>query len=441
VRFYTGIAVTLLAVQTLALPARAQTGVAAVDSAAVARAAWRRAADAMRANDNYTARREVDHAASAWPLQEGYVWASAVMAARAGDMTALAAALAAYADLGLGRDLRADSSIAPFLSHPELAALATRHDRNRAPLARSRSRATLADSAFFPEGMDYAVESAHFYVASVRHRTVAELTGDGTLFRELLPRNSRGIGAILGVRVDAAHGVLWLTTAGIPQMEGYQPADSGIAALLRIRLSDAHVERRWDLTPSPKAHILGNLALGPAGDVFVSDKSNPAVYRLRPGVDTLERLTHPLFRSLQGLAPTPDGRYLYLSDYSHGLLRVELATGAVIRLDDAPGSTSLGCDDIAWDAGAIVAVQNGVKPARVMRFLLDARGARIARADLLDRNSAVADEPTNGTVIGREFVYVANSLWQQYDEEGVRKPGSHLARPVLLSVPLPPLRP
>ena len=37
------------------------------------------------------------------------------------------------------------------------------------------------------------------------------------------------------------------------------------------------------------------------------------LYRLRPWADTLETLRDPLFHSLQGLAPSPDGKLLYLS--------------------------------------------------------------------------------------------------------------------------------
>jgi hypothetical protein len=82
-------------------------------------------------------------------------------------------------------------------------------------------------------------------------------------------------------------------------------------------------------------------------------------------------------------------------------------------------------------------VQNGVVPARIMRFVLDPAGRRIVRAELLDRNSAVADEPTIGAVVGRRFVYVANSQWEKYDDNGVRKPGIALTAPVLLAAPLP----
>jgi sugar lactone lactonase YvrE len=342
--------------------------------------------------------------------------------------------LLAYAGLGLGRDLRGDTTVARFLELPGFDAIVAAHDANRAPLARSRIRGTLPDSTFWPEGMDYDSRTGNFYVASVRHRTVAELSPAGRA-RELWPRHQASLGAMLGVRVDPRRPILWVTTSGLPQMEGYRPADSAIAALLRVRLGDGVIERRWDLPPTPGGHVLGDLAIGPGGEVYLTDSNEPVLYLLRPGRDTLERITNPLFRSLQGLAPTPDGRALYLADYSHGLLRLDLRRGGVIRLADAPGSTSLGVDGIAWHRGAIVAVQNGVAPARVMRFVLDGSGTRIARAEVLDRNLPTADEPTIGAIAGSEFVYVANSQWEKYTEDG-RRNGVPLAAPVLLAVPL-----
>jgi sugar lactone lactonase YvrE len=284
--------------------------------------------------------------------------------------------------------------------------------------------------------MDHDARRGRFYVASVRHRTIAEISADGRV-RELWPRHTAGIGSILGVRADASRGLVWATTAGLPQMEGYAPADSLIAGLFRINASSGRIERRWDLPPAKRGHVLGDLAIGPRGDVFVTDSKDPVVYRLRPGADTLEHMTDTLFRSLQGMAPTPDGRLLYVADYSRGLLRIDLATGTVTRVTDPSGASPRGCDGIVWDRGAIIAVQNGASPARIMRYVLDAAGTGIASATQLDRPTPEADEPTIGAIVGSDFVYVANSQWEKYSEQGVRVAGTRLAAPLLIAVPLP----
>jgi sugar lactone lactonase YvrE len=417
------------------LQAQPMTGVAIVDSASVARTAWARAAAALETHDYATARREVDRAASAWPTQPAYVWGRAVVALLTSDTAAVLSALDAYAALGLGRDLHSDPRFTAFVKQPRFASVVARLDSNVAPIARSHVVARLTDSTFWPEGVDYDPRSQRYYVGSVRHRTIAEVV-DGKVTRELWPRSQAGIGAVLGVRVDTLRGVLWATLAGVPQMAGFTAADSSIAAIVRVRLADGAIERRWDLPPSPRGHALGDVVLGATGDVFVTDSNDPVLYRIRRGADTLEAIRHPLFRSPQGMAAPPNGHVLYVADYSHGLLRVDLATDTVTRLDDAPSSTSLGCDGLMWDDGAIVAVQNGVAPARIMRFVLDGTGTRIVRAELLDRNTLIADEPTIGTIAGGEFVYVANSQWEKFTERGARIPARRLTAPVLLGVPL-----
>jgi hypothetical protein len=416
--------------------AQAMSGIASVDSAGVARAAWSRAAAALGIHDYAAAHREVDHAAAAWPTQPAYLWGRAVAGLLAADTAGVLDALNAYAALGLGRDLRADGRFAGLAIQPGFASVVARLDSNLVPNVRSRVVATLTDSTFWPEGVDYDARSHRYYVASVRHRTIAEVV-NGKVARELWPRAMAGMGAVLGVRVDTMRGVLWATLAGIPQMDGYTPGDSIIAAIIRVRIADGVIERRWDLPASPRGHALGDVMLGPAGDVFVTDSYDPVLYRLRAGADTLEAIRHPLFRSLQGMAAPPNANVLYVADYSHGLLRVELGTRAVTRLDDTPSSTSLGCDGLVWYRGAIIAVQNGVAPARIMRYVLDRTGTRIEGAELLDRNTAVADEPTIGTLVGDEFVYVANSQWEKYTERGARIPTRRLTAPMLLGIPLP----
>ena len=128
---------------------------------------------------------------------------------------------------------------------------------------------------------------------------------------------------------------------------------------------------------------------------------------------------------------------MFVADYSHGILRVDLATAQVTRVTEGPGTTALGCDGIAWDRGAIVAVQNGVTPPRVVRFVLDAGASRIERTEVLDRHLPVADEPTIGAIANGEFVYVANSQWEKWDGAGRPLPGAALRQPVLLGVALP----
>jgi hypothetical protein len=282
--------------------------------------------------------------------------------------------------------------------------------------------------------MDVDPRTGLIYVTSVRHRTIAELSPGGDYIRELLPRGGVGLGAILAVRVDPQRGVLWATMSGIPQMAGYQPSDSLRHRLLRIRLPEGEIDGRWDLPGAGGGHTLGDVAIGPLGDVFLTDSGEPVLYRLPADGSGLQPYRHPLFRSLQGIAPAPGAHEVFVADYSHGILKVNALSGEVIRIADAPGSTSLGIDGLAWHDGSLIAVQNGVAPPRIVRYELDSAWTRFVRVELLDQNLPVADEPTIGTMVGDNFVYVANSQWEKYDDNGALRPGAVLRKPVLLSV-------
>jgi hypothetical protein len=425
----------LLAFTAVRLGAQTAPGHPALDSANVARAAWARMNAARRAGDLVSARTEAARAATAWPTQPAYPWMRAVLSARTGDTAGAFAALRDYAALCLGRDLSSDSAIAALHDVPGFAALRAAHDRNRAPVTRGTVIRETRDSTLWPEGVDHDARSGDFYLGSVRRRTVVRVARDGST-RDLWPEGTAGIGAVLGVRVDASRRRIWATTSGIRQMEGYAPGDSAIAALLRIDERTGRIERRWDLPVVRGGHVLGDVALGPRGEVWLTDSNEPVLYRLRRGADTLERFRHPLFRSLQGAAPTSDGRFVYVADYSHGLLRVRVSDGSVIRLTDAQGSTSLGCDGIVLHRGAIIAVQNGVAPARIIRFTLNASGEGIVAAQVLDQQPALAPEPTIGTMMGDRFVYVATSQWDEHDDDGRRLPGTPLPGARLLAVPV-----
>jgi len=304
--------------------------------------------------------------------------------------------------------------------------------RNERPAhPRSTRWATLPDTTIYAEGIDADPATGLVYLASVRHRTIYEVSRGGAT-RDLRLARWPGIGAILGVRVDRARGVLWATTAGLPVAAGYQPADSAIAALLEVRPADGTIVARYDL-PFEDGHVLGDLAIGPAGDVFITDSRSPVVYRLAPNASSLAGFRHPYFRSLQGVAPSPDGRFVYLADYSNGLLRWHPGSGEVIRLPVPAGSTSLGVDGIVLDENRIFGIQNGVTPARLVRFDLAPSGERIRSVTVVDRHP-LADEPTIATMLGGNLIYVANSQWEKYDDQGRRRAGSRLAPTVLLTI-------
>jgi sugar lactone lactonase YvrE len=416
-------------------PARAQYP--AADSARVARDAWRQAAPLVRRHEWAPAREHARRAFAAWPAQPFYVTAYASLSARLSDTTQTLRALTHLADLGLGLDVAADSDFVLVRDAPALRGVIHRLTANAAPMPKSTVAATLAEADFFPEGMSHDSARGVWYLGSIRHRKVARITHGGTS-DDIVKEGQDGLWAVLGVRADPARETLWVTTAAIPQMAGYVAADSGRSGIYAFDLASGRLKGRYLLPASSPGHLLGDLAVAPNGDVYATDSRDPVIWRVLKGGDQVQEfLRHPLFRSLQGPALNPSGRILYVADYSHGVLAVDVNTREVTSVATPARTTVLGLDGLVWHEGALIGVQNGVAPARIVRLALDAGGRRITEIAVLDRHLPIATEPTIGTVWGRSFFYVANSQWEAYDDVGRLKAGVRLEPPRILEIKLP----
>lgn len=417
---------------TSRLPAQAET-----DSAKVARDAWRQASPLIRRGAWAEARTIVRRAFEAWPGQAAYASAYAALSARVQDTSETARALGRLADMGLSVDLAAREEYAAVKDAPALRAVARRLLANAEPVARGTTAVTLPEADFFPEGMSHDPGTEVWYVGSVRHRKISRIRQNGTS-EDVVRAGQDGLWAVLGVRADPATATLWVTSAALPQMAGYVPADSGRSGIFAFDLATGRLKARHLLSGSGTGHLLGDLVVAPNGDVYATDSQDPVIWRVVKGSsEAQEFLRHPLFRSLQGPAVDPTGRILYVADYSHGVLAIDLNTRQVRALGAPPGATVLGIDGLAWYQGSLIGIQNGVAPARVVQLILDSAGGRITEVLVLDRQPTLAPEPTIGTVWAGRFFYVANSQWEAYDEAGRLKAGTRLEPPRIVELKLP----
>jgi hypothetical protein len=396
---------------------------AEVDSARAAREAWRQAGGLLRRQDIAGAREQLRRAHLAWPGQPFYGIRYAAVSARLLDTAATATVLGLLADQGVALDIAADSDFAGLRDVAVIRTLGRRLAANGAPLANSRVAVTLTEPDFFPEGVSHDPRTGAWYLGSIRRRKVTRVRPDGGS-EDLVREGQDGLWSVLGVRVDPSRETLWVTTAAIPQGAGFVPADSGRAGIYAFELGSGRLKRRYLLPESPGGHLPGDLVLAGNGDVYATDSRDPVIWRVRNGgTEPQEFLRHPLFRSLQGPALDPSERTLYVADYSHGILAVDLNTRQVRLLEPPPRTTLLGIDGLVWHDGGLIAVQNGTAPARIVRLQLDPSGQRITGLSVLDRNIAQAPEPTLGTVWGNRYFYVANSQWEAYDESGRLRTG------------------
>ena len=135
------------------------------------------------------------------------------------------------------------------------------------------------------------------------------------------------------------------------------------------------------------------------------------------------------------MAFSPDGRWLFVADYTQGVARIDPRTAEVTLLEAPPDAAVTGIDGMVWAGGGLVGIQNGVHPHRVVRLGLDGPAARITEVVVLERGSPHFNEPTLGVVVGPDVYYVANSQYELFGEDG-RPKLEALREPVILRLPV-----
>jgi hypothetical protein len=218
--------------------------------------------------------------------------------------------------------------------------------------------------------------------------------------------------------------ILWASTGWLPHCESCDKADKDKTALLAFDADSGALKQRID---SPVKGLLGDMTISRNGEIYISEGIYGAVFRLPVGGKAFERLDVPgEFPSPQTPALSEVEKTLYVPDYLRGIAAIDLASRTVRWLMPADDIALSGIDGLYVYRDSFVAVQNGTSPPRIMRFSLDLR-----KQEVLEANTAGLGEPTHGTIAGDSFYAIANTGWGDYDDQGVKKPGS---TPVVSSI-------
>jgi sugar lactone lactonase YvrE len=341
-----------------------------------------------------------------------------------GDALAALAGLRNLAGMGLVYDFAADADFTSLRKSREFAEIVQRVDDNKKPVSHSTSSFKLAGRDLIPEDIAYDPKTSRFFVSSVRQSKIIAVLGE-TDSRDF----AKADWPVLALRVDSRRRYLWAATGWLPHCERCNKADEDKSALLAFDLDSGALRQRVE---SPVKGLLGDMTISRAGEIFVSEGIHGAVLRLRPGANRLERIDMPgEFPSPQTPALSSDEKTLYVPDYARGIAAITLATGRVTWLQPADDIALSGIDGLYVYRGSFLAVQNGTTPARIVRFSLDLR-----QQEVLEANTPALGEPTHGTIVGNTFYFIANSGWDQYDDDGKKKTGSAPVESTVRKIPL-----
>jgi len=281
---------------------------------------------------------------------------------------------------------------------------------------------------FVPEGIAIGGDG-ELYLGSIRHGTIVRIDDTADVLSDAISHWS-----VFGIRLDGKGG-LWFASAAVPEFAKNSEAVSGRTGLFRLDLKSKEITHKMLLPAGEEPQVLGDFIFVDDDTLLATESLTGALYRFSISAETSTQVIAPgALRSMQGLVLDKTGRYSYVSDYVGGLFRIALADNTVERVVADESTGLFGIDGLYRYGNRLIAIQNGIRPNRVIEFALSEDGLEVTDSRVLARNLPDFDEPTLGTVVGDEFFFVANSHWNRFDRDGNLPEG--LAGPVVLKINL-----
>lgn len=345
--------------------------------------------------------------------------------------------------LGSGLDVVDDPRMAMLLAGDDAADVRQTAAVLRAPVATSTEAFRLREKDLIVEGIAYDPVERAFYVGSIYHRKIVRVdeTGRATTFAGGGAGDER-LYSVLGMKVDATRRLLWAATEGNLSMKDAAPAEDGRSALAAFDLRSGRLVRKFE-PREPGRHLFNDIAIDSSGRAYVTDSEAGSVYVTVPAAGGLDLVAGPgRFEYPNGVALSADGRVLYVAHLA-GISLIDVATRRVTPLAAPPDVALSDVDGLYVDddggrpQGAphhpLIAVQNGLSPARIVRFDLAPGGDRVTGATVLERgNRLFASIPTTGALAGEWFYYIANSQVRAFTPDHRILPPDKLEETVVL---------
>jgi DNA-binding beta-propeller fold protein YncE len=236
---------------------------------------------------------------------------------------------------------------------------------------------------------------------------------------------------ILGIAVDSPRRVLYAVSTSALTEAGRKDRRN---AVLSYDVDSGRLIRRVDI---PSAVGLNDVTVARGGRVFATDSGNGAVYEiLREGAPRV-LVPEGQLRGSNGLAASPDATRLYVA-HTTGIAVVDIATGAVKRVDNTTRENIAAIDGLYEWQGQLIGVQNVTTPGRVILIALAKDGGSVVSVrTLLSHHHNRLDEPTTGAIKDSDFMLLAATGASRFNAKGTIDDPATVPKPTVLRVLLP----
>ncbi len=261
-----------------------------------------------------------------------------------------------------------------------------------------------------------ADQQGGYFLSTVVSGSLVHVTKGGEV-DALLSSEPNAPRSFFGLAYSAKEQSLYATYGRVDQTPGHV-AGEGKTGVLRISATTKEITGDWQLSGGTGSQQIADIAISPAGKIFVSEAQSGGVYEIEG--DKLSPLeTGKTFRSPQGMAFI--GETLWMADYGRGLWKIAPDTNTATLMPVADDISLVGIDGLLAHKDTLFAIQNGVAPHRILRINVADNSVR--DVEVLARNIVGFDEPTLGTSTHDGILIVASSQWPKFAPGGEMREG------------------
>jgi sugar lactone lactonase YvrE len=337
-------------------------------------------------------------------------------------------------DLGIFPEVDTQKDFNNLKEDKRFQALAAKVKKQKQPLVKSKTAFTLPERDLIPEGITYDKVEKAFYLSSLSKCKIVKVDAQGKITDFVAPRQD-GLLPAVGMEVDAKRRVLWACNSF-----GY-PHDSlprelfGSTGVFKYDLKTRKLIKKYTL-PKQEKHFLNDLTITPDGTVYLSDSYVPAVYKIDPKKDEIEKfvdLSGQLFPN--GITYSTDTHKIFAATADEVII-VDPQTRKITTLGHAKNQYIAGGDGMYYYKGSLISIQNTVGKGRIVRLTLDEKQEKVTHTKILENQNPDYAIPTTGTIVKNYLYFISNSQLDKFDDKGKLPPIDKLQETKILKLEL-----
>lgn len=267
----------------------------------------------------------------------------------------------------------------------------------------------LSEKGLHPEGLFYLTKQKLWLSSSIRDKKIVSFDASGKCsdwFTDCLY-------SVFALKADRDEKYLFVACSAIPEMKGFKKELDGKSEILKIEIASKKVVKRYSIEGN---HVFGDLVISKSNEVYISDSTEPIIYKIeKENLVLWKDLRNQAF-NLQGIVFNEDESKLFVADYLKGIAVIDVKNKKESWLVFPNDASRKGIDGLVFYKKSLIAIHNGVVPIRIVSFKLNETETKIIDFKVLDNNREVFNEPALAALVKDKMYFFANSPWKFYDK-------------------------